>query len=119
MLGAPGPGIRVVPDRLDSTTFCPIPGSLLSLRGTPRCPHVPFFCHVANAHLGAQDEALEQGKQRGRFGWGWVVVDEIGGRGRRGGGEEEDIVQDAALQKAQWSSASELAIVTCAWRNAP
>ena len=75
-----------------------MPGSLLGLRRFSPCgPYVPFLCHVANADLGTKDEAFEQREERGRFGWGWVMVDEVGGRRGRGRGEEEDVVEDAAL----------------------
>lgn len=95
VLGTPW---RVAPDGLDGAACCPMPGSLLGLGMFAPCgPYVPFGCHVANADLGTKDESFEQGEEGRRFGWKRVVVDEIGGRRGRRGGEEEDVVEDAAL----------------------
>jgi hypothetical protein len=86
-----------MPDGLDGATGCPVPGSGVGLGTVAPCgPYVPFVCDVANADLGAQDEAFEQGGEGRGLGRGRVVVDEIGGRGGRSG-EEEDVVEDAAL----------------------
>lgn len=80
MLGTPWGDVGTAPDGLDSPTCCPMPGSLLGLRVFAPCgPYVPFCCHVADAYLGTKDESFEQGEERRVFGWGWVIVDEIGG----------------------------------------
>ena len=120
MLGTPWPWIRVTPDGLDGATCCPLPGALLGRKMFAPCgPYVPLFCHVADAHLGAEDEPLEQGEERWGFGWGRVVLDEVGGRGRRGS-VEENIMENAALwvKLSRRVGISELVTVTWACRNA-
>ena len=95
VLGAPW---GVAPDGFDGAACCPVPGSGVNW-GTiaPRGPYVPFLCHVADADFGAKDEPFVQGEEGRGFGRGGVVVDEICGRWGRGGGEEKDVVEDAAL----------------------